>query len=636
MPNNDRVKYLDDAFKYLKQSKSTDESRKNILRVADLYYKFYDTKKLQESCLLSLKLSFYASDTISIARTFNYLGKYKTDVGEIDSAYYYFNKAEKLFIIKNDSLYIADNYLSKAYSQLQINDFTGCENSSIKALTYLKNNNSYKEKYDAYNFLGITSSELKDFDSALSYQTKALELVNNNKLLKTAYNSSKSKNNIGYVYLKKNEFIKAIKYFKEGLKENNLMVENPGLYAMLTDNYAYSKFKLNDFSELPSLFFVSLKIREKNQLNQGIILSKIHLSEYYNTIKDTINSKRFAYEALKLSKSTKVSGDILASIKQISTVDKKNSTQFYKEYIRLSDSVQNEERKAKDRFARIAYETDEVIQKNSELEVKNRNLVIFLFGAVAIFFLLYAVRTQKMRNRELAFKQEQQETNKQIYNIMISQQEKVNAASAFEKNRMAQELHDGILSKMFGTRMNLDSLNDSKDEASITMRYNYIQELKSIEQEIREISHDLSSVKGKIINNFVNIVIDLLEEQKKSFTSDLVYSIEKTISWEKLDNTAKINLYRILQESLQNSNKYANAKSITVTFAQVDESIVLKIEDDGDGFDLTKKKKGIGLKNMISRTEESKGKYEIISEQGKGTTTTVTFPLITQTQTQTT
>lgn len=219
---------------------------------------------------------------------------------------------------------------------------------------------------------------------------------------------------------------------------------------------------------------------------------------------------------------------------------------------------------------------------------------------------------------------------------MISQQEKVNAASAFEKNRMAQELHDGILSKMFGTRMNLDSLNDSKDEASITMRYNYIQELKSIEQEIREISHDLSSVKGKIINNFVNIVIDLLEEQQKSFTSDLVYSIEKTISWEKLDNTAKINLYRILQESLQNCNKYANAKSITVTFAQVDESIVLKIEDDGDGFDLTKKKKGIGLKNMISRTEESKGKYEIISEQGKGTTTTVTFPLITQTQTQTT
>jgi signal transduction histidine kinase len=327
-----------------------------------------------------------------------------------------------------------------------------------------------------------------------------------------------------------------------------------------------------------------------------------------------------------------VSSDILASLKQLSNVDIKNAAKYSQEYIRLSDSVQNEERKVKDRFARIAYETDEVIQKNSELEVKNRNLVIFLFGAVAIFFLLYAVRTQKMRNRELAFKQEQQESNRQIYNIMISQQEKLEQASIAQKKQMAQELHDGILSKMFGTRMNLDSLNEAHDETSINIRYNYIQDLKTIEQEIREISHGLSSEKEKLINNFVNIVINLLEEQQKTFASNLVHSIDKGISWDKLDNTAKINLYRILQESLQNINKYANAATINVSFTQIDENIVLKIEDDGNGFDLAKKKKGIGLKNMISRTEESKGTYEIISEIGKGTITTVSLPLITPTQ----
>lgn len=636
LPLNKRILFTDAALKYLKKSPNTSENRESILRIAAQYYKFYESQKLNKACQLSLGLSSEAKDSLSLARTYHYLGKLKTDLNQIDSAYFYFNKAERLFLAKKDSLYIADNYLSKANLHLQINDFSGCENSAISALKYLNAPSKVTDRYDAYNLIGISSNELENYENSLIYHRKALEIISSFKLDDASVFISKTKNNLGYVYQNLNNHLEAVTFFKEGLKEKDLLIENPTLYAMLTDNYAYSKFKLNDFNELPGLFYVSLKIREKNQLNQGIIVNKIHLSEYYNEVKDTIRSKKFAYEALKLAKSTKVSGDILASLKQISTVDKKNSTQFYREYIRLSDSVQNEERKAKDRFARIAYETDEVIQKNSELEVKNRNLVIFLFGAVAIFFLLYAVRTQKMRNRELAFKQEQQETNNQIYNIMISQQEKVNAASAFEKNRMAQELHDGILSKMFGTRMNLDSLNDSKDEASITMRYNYIQELKSIEQEIREISHDLSSVKGKIINNFVNIVIDLLEEQQKSFTSDLVYSIEKTISWEKLDNTAKINLYRILQESLQNCNKYANAKSITVTFAQVDESIVLKIEDDGDGFDLTKKKKGIGLKNMISRTEESKGKYEIISEQGKGTTTTVTFPLITQTQTQTT
>lgn len=630
-----RILYSNLALKNLIQSENSIINRKNLLRVAEQYYKFYESDKLGKVCRLSLQMSLKANDTIALARTYNYFGKYKTDLNQIDSAYYYFNKAERLFLYNNnDSIYIADNYLSKAYVEMQINDYSGCESSTIKALKFLNNSTSSKEKYDAYNYLGICSSELENFENSLTYYKKALEIVNNGELSNNSYNYSKIKNNIGHVYQNINNHQQAIVYFKEGLKEKSLLFENPGLYAMLTDNYAYSKFKLKDYNELPGLFYVSLKIREKNKLNQGIIISKIHLSEYFNYVKDTIQSRKFANEALQLAKRTKIPGDILASLKQLSNVDLKNVAKYSKEYIRLSDSVQNEERKAKDRFARIAYETDEVIQKNTELEVKNRNLVIFLFGTIVIFFLLYAVRTQKMRNRELAFKQEQQESNRQIYNLMITQQEKVDATSAYEKNRIAQELHDGILSKMFGTRMNLDSLNESTDNDSISMRYTYIQALKSIEQEIREISHDLSSEKGKLINNFVNIVMDLLTSQNGSFETNLVHSIDKTIHWERLDNTAKINLYRILQESLQNINKYAMAKTISVSFTQNNDHVVLRIEDDGVGFDLAKKKKGIGLKNMISRTEESNGNYEIISELGKGTVTTVKIPLNTLTPNQ--
>jgi signal transduction histidine kinase len=94
-----------------------------------------------------------------------------------------------------------------------------------------------------------------------------------------------------------------------------------------------------------------------------------------------------------------------------------------------------------------------------------------------------------------------------------------------------------------------------------------------------------------------------------------------------LNNTAKINLYRILQETLQNCNKYAKAKAINVDFKSVDENIVLTVSDDGLGFDLNKKKKGIGLKNMVARAEESGGKYEINSLIDQGTSTTVIIPL---------
>ena len=81
---------------------------------------------------------------------------------------------------------------------------------------------------------------------------------------------------------------------------NTLMNQN---LEIITSDISGISYTLDDFNELPGLFYVSLKIREKNQLNQGIILSKIHLSEYYNEVKDTFQSKKFAYEALKLASS---------------------------------------------------------------------------------------------------------------------------------------------------------------------------------------------------------------------------------------------------------------------------------------------------------------------------------------------
>jgi signal transduction histidine kinase len=630
-----RVESVNKSYNLIIKSGNSSKNRKFLADISDQYYKLYDVKMLEKSSITLLKYSISENDTVNIASSYNLLAKAKLDLNETDSSYYYFLKAEKLFFIIKDSSDIAKNFIAKSNLLYSTSSYLESEQSAIESLKYIDKSKDLKNNYLANNIIGLSSSELKNYSNSIVYLNNALEIAKSMDSYEKKYYVPISYNNIGFVYQNNNEHLKAIKYFTDGLKNKNLLTEMPDLFANLTDNYAYSKFKLKDYNELPGLFYVSLKIREKNQLNQGIILSKIHLSEYFNYLKDTIKSRKFAEEALQLAKKTKISGDILSSLKQLSIVDEKNAVKYTKEYIDLSDSIQNEERKAKDRFARIAYETDEIIQKNTELEVINRSLVFFLIGIGGIFSLLYVVITQKMKNRELAFKQEQQATNQEIYNMMILHQEKVDATSNYEKNRMAQELHDGVLSKMFGTRMNLDSLNEANDEETIAVRHKYIQELKSIEQEIREISHDLSSVKGKIINNFVLIVIELLEEQKKSFTSDLVYSIEKTMSWEKLDNTAKINFYRILQESLQNSNKYANAKTITVSFFQTEENITMKVEDDGIGFDVAKKKKGIGLKNMISRTEESNGIYELISKQGKGTITTVSIPYNKESPTQT-
>ena len=280
-----------------------------------------------------------------------------------------------------------------------------------------------------------------------------------------------------------------------------------------------------------------------------------------------------------------------------------------------------------EKFTRIEYETDQIKSENSDLMVQNRNLVYFFSALGILGLLIFIIKTQKAKNRELLFKQQQQNANEEIYNLMISQQNTLECSRIEEKKRVARELHDGVLGRMFGVRMNLDGLNEFQDELAVNQRTNYLSELKNIEQDIREISHDLNREKSELINNFVAIIDKLFEEQKKTYKSKLNTIIDSSIKWELVSNSIKINLYRILQESLQNINKYAEANNIRIEFNKLENHIVLKVSDNGKGFNVKTAKKGIGIQNILFRTNECKGIVDIKSAKAEGTFITVTVPV---------
>ncbi|MBS1535504.1 MAG: sensor histidine kinase [Bacteroidetes bacterium] len=627
---NKRAEYIDKALLIIESIDKNRNSNKYLFEAALGYYKLKEDAKFNKAIVSLLNKAKNENDSVYVAKAYNLLGNQHINLANNDSAYYYILKSEKMFYRLRDSLSLGKNYIDKAFVQLYENDFSGCELSSIQALNYLKKYNEVQKEYDAYNLIGICSNESKNYENALIYHNKALSLVYKYPSIKKskAHYESSSLNNIGYVYQNMNRYEDAINNYRKALFDRDLLKESPYIYSTVIDNLAYSKFKLNQNSELPGLFFEALNIRIKNQMYSGTILSKIHLSEFFSKINDTINAKKYAVEALSDSKKTKVSGDFLLSLKQLSSIDHQNSSKYSKEYIRISDSLQIEERKAKDKFARIAFETDEIIQEKDKLAEQNRSLLYFFVGTLFVGLLLFVIRTQRAKNRELLLKQQQQKANEEIYNLMISQQATIEENRVREKKRIAQELHDGVLGRLFGARLNLDSLNRSSDEESINSRFNYLNELKNIEQDIREISHDLNREKHALINNFVAIVHNLLDEQSNSFEPVLTFSIDEKIKWESIGNNTKINLYRILQESLQNINKYAQAKHIHVEFKTDGNLLTLKVTDDGVGFEVDTKKRGIGLQNMLSRTSESEGSFEVQSKKGKGTTITVSVPLI--------
>ncbi|HTG65692.1 MAG TPA: ATP-binding protein, partial [Flavobacterium sp.] len=114
---------------------------------------------------------------------------------------------------------------------------------------------------------------------------------------------------------------------------------------------------------------------------------------------------------------------------------------------------------------------------------------------------------------------------------------------------------------------------------------------------------------------------------RKTFSCKLFSSIDSSIKWDLAVNSVKINLYRIIQESLQNINKYANATNVKVELKKQENNVILTITDDGVGFNVNLKKKGIGLQNMISRAKECNGDFNVKSKKGEGTTITVAIPL---------
>ncbi|WP_353087798.1 tetratricopeptide repeat protein [Flavobacterium sp.] len=545
-----------------------------------------------------------------------------------DSAYTYYLRAEKNFKKLKNNLELAKVYLNKSVVQYNVGDFSGASLNASKSYFLLKNlPKSELLLYQILTISGNIANELGEYEKALDFHKKALEIVKTNDFKNDQPNIGVCLNNIGNTYKNKGEYKKSIDYFQKGLKDDNLK-NDPELLALLYDNLGYSKLKLKKYDDLPNVFFKAKKISDSLNFISTSIFTVIHLSEYYSTVGQPANAINYAKIALFKSKKENFSAGVLVSLKQLSLVDKLNSSKYTESYIKLSDSLQTVERNSRDRFAKIELETDEILQQKDSLEKKNRNILNYFIGTIAVGGLLFFMRAQRAKSRELLLRQAQQRANEDIYRLIISQQNKLEEGRVLEKNRIAKELHDGVLGRLFGLRLNLDGLNHRNDEDAIHQRIHCLEELKNIEQDLREISHELSREKYVLVNNFVAIVNNLLDEQAKVNPAKLNAVIRENIDWDQLNNTTKINLYRILQESLQNINKYANAKTIKVEFRKDKKgNLVLNITDDGDGFEVDKKSKGIGLKNIVTRTHESNGIIEIKSAPGKGTRISITAPL---------
>lgn len=579
----------------------------------------------------TLKLAKKINDSAEIALSNHNLGWYHFQSRiQNDSAYNYLNKALKIYEKLNRVKSQVD-VLQNLSDILQVEkDYLGSEENAIKALKLLeslpKNETNLRTIWNLYNILGIVSLELNQYDESIEYHKKAQEIADESEYgeLRSLY----SQNNVAFVHKEKGDIYTALQLYENVLEKKELFDLEPTFYALVLDNVAFTRFLMGNkkYDDLERMFKKAYKISDSLRDPITKLATTIDMAKFYQAQNNIESALRYANETYQLAKQTNENNMLLESLMILAELNPDGEGKKYlNEHIRLSDSLLQHERGIRNKFARVQFETDQIEQENERIATQRFWLLIVSIVLLLTLFLLYIIITQRVKNKELQFEKEQQQINEEIYNLMLSQQDKLDEARANEKKRISQEIHDGMLGKLFGVRMNLDTLTLFLNKEKMAQGAMYIKDLKTIEEDLRKISHDLNTDFVES-SGFMDIVETLIQNQMQAYQLTYEFFHSDDIDWEAVSNKCKIHIYRILQETMQNIHKHAKAKHIKIGFHLKNGVILLAISDDGKGFVPNKSRKGIGLKNINSRVAEINGTVALDSEIDKGTTITIKIP----------
>ncbi|SHG25360.1 Histidine kinase [Flagellimonas flava] len=550
--------------------------------------------------------------------------------GVMDSAYFHYQKAHKSFQmlpVDSTSLSLRGRILyGMGNIQEYFQDFLGAEVHITEALRIFEDLEDYRRIYNCNNLLGIVSNGMNNHPKSLEYYQKAGYYIkkfvseNQQDLL------WENKNNIAHVFLKDGQYLKAKEAYSELFSDKALQKENPALYNKVTLSLGHVLFKGNsNFPKAEELVRQAVTLNDSMGFSEDQARAKQFYSEIIAAKGDSLKAKRYALESLKISKETLNTNRHLEVLRFLTSLDSENAVAYSNEFYDLSEKVKVEERAQRDKFARIRLETDEVISQNEALTRGKFIWTLVALGLLLAGIAIYIIFAQRASNNKLKYEQKQQEANQEIYNLMLSQQGKFEEGKQLEKKRISEELHDGVLGEMLGIRLFLSGLNDKADEDAVEQRAGLIEKLREVEEDIRGISHELSDASYQKFYNFIVSLEDLIHTISESSGMKCSLTYDETVDWDDLEGDIKINAYRIVQESLKNCVKHAEAESAEVKFMLREEMLQLTISDNGVGFDSNKGKKGIGFRNLLSRVQKMGGTLHIDSAKGKGTTLTVTL-----------
>ena len=197
--------------------------------------------------------------------------------------------------------------------------------------------------------------------------------------------------------------------------------------------------------------------------------------------------------------------------------------------------------------------------------------------------------------------------------------EVISQAEEEEKKKIARELHDGLGQNMVLLNLLFQSLKPSVEQEGQYVEVSNL--LQSCIRELKEIAYSL--LPPELENGFINAINRFSNRINTLGKINFIVDIEDGFLESDLGSIDKFNLYRIVQEFINNSIKHAQAQTLTFEMYKTESDIVIVVSDDGIGFEMEKVEKGLGIQNLHHRMKMSAIKGRLESSPNKGSRLTI-------------
>lgn len=302
---------------------------------------------------------------------------------------------------------------------------------------------------------------------------------------------------------------------------------------------------------------------------------------------------------------------------------------YLKKGMELKDSLYRQNMADEIAEMRTRFDTEQKEQENLRLlkenelqaqilesEKREKRIQLWLFAAgVVVILLITLLLFFRYRNKKRSELERQRNLG---LRAVIEAEEK-------ERIRIARDLHDGLGQMLSTARVNMAALEGEVKEEDEAVLNSAMSVLDDSIKELRSISHNMMPV--ALIEfglpRAVEVLVNRVNEAK-------AMQVEwKCDGIERLEQSVEISVYRIIQEVLNNMIKHSQASRIVIDLKKQGSRVLLKIQDNGTGFDTGSigKSRGIGWNNIYSRLSVVNGKMDVQSDPGSGTVINIDFSI---------